>query len=137
MENREILFKGKRLDNGEWVKGFLVKTESNQAYIFHAWFIPVLSVPSKWYTEIDTETVCQYTGRQDKNGVKIFEGDILSEDDSCNYTVYWNEPLCSFLASGDQGDKYGAYNLSLSTNSEYSKKELKKYSITGNIHDKE
>ena len=81
---REILFRGKRKDNGEWVEGYLCKkyyqelphdrpvikykTTGNE----HKW------TPDYMVAEIDPSTVGQYTGLTDKNDKKIFEGDIVS-----------------------------------------------------------
>ena len=73
---REILFKAKRIDNGEWAEGYYVKKYdllgNEEHLIFHADSYKVWE-----YVEVDPETLCWFTGRCDKNGNRIWENDIL------------------------------------------------------------
>lgn len=79
---REILFRGKRIDNEEWVYGALVDGEKYCLIGQMIKFSPYVENECKIVGyKVDRNTICQYTGFDDKNGVKIFENDILE----CQY----------------------------------------------------
>ena len=80
--NREILFRGKRVDNGEWVYGYLYQDGLIGCNIFQ-------TKPHLAAYIVDPSTVCQYTGLTDNHGTKIFEGDAVAfEDAVADYEGY-------------------------------------------------
>ena len=78
MEDR-YLFKGKRLDNGEWVQGYLVYDNRDKLYriIMDIQYSTGTCITTDNAPRVDSSTICQCTGLKDKNGKLIWENDIL------------------------------------------------------------
>ena len=87
---REILFKGKKKDNGEWIEGYLLDggMPGEKRIFIGKLVIGKWTVIADEFDEVDPDTICQFTGLTDKNGKKIWESDIISyqrDNDDCPF----------------------------------------------------
>lgn len=131
---REILFRGKRKDNGAWLEGYY---HYSPRYKMHhiEWFGRVSSgdgiLPQHRLTEVIPETVGQYTGLKDKNGKRIFEGDVCSTDLSRPYLVVEFRNGCFMYQCEDNGETY--YDIMTPIEPLVDADEFTE--VIGNIHD--
>lgn len=90
---REILFKAKRKDNGEWIEGSLIDLDIDSGYCYivppykQASTLPISFLITDGMKLVDPETLCQFTGLCDKNGKKNLENDIVLITENVYSTV--------------------------------------------------
>lgn len=136
---REILFRGKRCDNGEWVQGYYIRADHHwhKHGIHKDWITLGASANGGWFAlhkkyAVKAETVGQFTGRVDKNGTRVFEGDIISitafAPNIFVGVVLWDDHDQCYLIVKDPIEQ-----IHIDDFGNYGKPSY--YEVIGNIHD--
>lgn len=117
---REILFRGKRVDDGQWVYGYFYKIDMGKVMISTC-------IKREAY-EVQPETVGQFTGVDDCTGRKIFEGDLVKGFDSYTGEIYQYVTGLVKFCNGSFGDEWNNCFEPFSINDD-------EIIVIGNIHD--
>lgn len=133
---REILFKAKRIDNGEWIEGSLIDLDIDSGYCYivppykKASTLPINFLITGRMELVASETLCQFTGLCDKNGNKIWENDILMAhldesypEDAAYEAIQWGMAGWVTREAGSIDRQY------------LDKFDLEHYEVVGNIFD--
>ena len=142
--SREILFKAKYVDTGEWVEGSLVHYKAGKKHFI------ITDNDFQWgmygsysydgdFTEIDETTICQYTGLTDKNGNKIWENDVIKTYNSSGIECHIEQIIWSDYGLNEGWCSKGIKSLMKYDkrvfNTGFGKSDARKCEVIGNIFD--
>ena len=119
---RKILFRGKRLDNGEWVTGYVLFSKDNSEAV-----IAKLTDTESVCENVDPATVGQFTGLHDKNGKEIYEGDVVRTLSGFVGYMRYNERFIRFEVAAP----YESYDNERNPDGV----PRESWEVIGNIHD--
>lgn len=133
MENR-FLSRGKRIDNGEWVEGYLIVDEKDYSKYFIGYVLGTnedVTPHDLDAVQVDPSTICQCTGLKDKNGKLIWENDIIEcKDGKHNFQtqIEWDAYCAGFIFQDTETSAVGLD--AITANGLYSESK-----VVGNIFD--
>lgn len=113
---REILFKAKRIDNGEWIEGSLIDLDIDSGYCYivqpykQASTLPIGFLITDGMKLVDPKTLCQFAGLCDKNGKRIWENDVVwlvYDGKEHIYQIVWDNSELDFKATNGE-ENYGS-----------------------------
>lgn len=149
---REILFRGRRIDNGKWIMGSLCEAENHTYIVYDMDFYVAKTctgdaLTSDRFYEVDPATVGQFTGLSDKHDCWIFEGDkvktfnglpaIIKHGEHRDTDILDSNEEFYFDADGDERMSYGFYADAMGECISLDNRTDKWLEIIGTIHDKE
>lgn len=131
---REILFRAKRVDNGEWIEGNVLQCDDGDCYIATSCLVGASDEPLMVAAyKVDPETLCLFTGLTDKNGKRIWENDIVS----CEHEKYPEDNPLEVLPFSDPIKYKRNYSVEfINTGSSYGYRLRNKsihFMLTGNV----
>ena len=134
--NREIKFRGRRYDNGEWIYGSLVDWGNHEQLVIFppletASSLPLETIIAMKAKSVDYKTIGQYTGVKDSKGTEIYEGDIIEG----TIVSQWNKEVIYCVV---EYIKDGFFSVEYFSNNSYTPHKLlfgKDCKVVGNIYD--